>query len=109
MFIEYSLFLCFSDRNPGNIEVLTDLLAEDWAKLGSIKEMGEKTQCFFHEELEKTWGAKHLAVFSEEEAKSWILGVSVSKVDLESVPRGCSYLNDLESVLDPNTIFYPPF
>ena len=86
MFIEYSLFLCFSDRNPGNIEVLTDLLAEDWAKLGSVKEMGEKTQHFFHEELEKTWGAKHLAVFSEEEAKSWILGVSVGKVDLESVP-----------------------
>ena len=89
--------------------MLTDLLAEDWAKLGSIKEMGEKTQCFFCEELEKTWGTKHLAVFSKEEAKSWILGVSGGKVNLESIPRGCSYLNDLESVLDPNTIFYPPF
>ena len=89
--------------------MLMDLLAKDWAKLGSIKEMGEKMQRFFHEEHKKTWGTKHLAVFSEEEAKSWTLGVSVGKVDLESVPRGCSYLNDLESVLDPNTIFYPPF
>ena len=68
------------DQNPGNIEVLTDLLAEDWAKLGSVKEMGEKTQRFFREELEKTWGSKHLAMLSEEEAKNWLLGVSVLNI-----------------------------
>ena len=95
--------------NPGNIEVLTDLLAEDWAKLGSVKEMGEKTQKFFREELEKTWGAKHLAVFSEEEAKSWLLGVSILKVALESVYRGRSHFIDLEFDLllqrDPLILF----
>ena len=76
----YLLVFSVLDWNPGNIEVLTDLLAEDWAKLGSVKEMGEKTQRFFREELEKTWGSKHLAVLSEEEAKNWLLGVSVLNI-----------------------------
>ena len=56
---------------------LTDLLAEDWTTLGTACEMGEKTAKFFRTELENTWGSAHLAIFSEEEAKNWVLGVSV--------------------------------
>ena len=63
------------ERKAGNIEVLTDLLAEDWSQLGSTCEMGEKTAKFFQMELENTWGSKHLAVFDEEEARNWILGI----------------------------------
>ena len=62
------------------IEDLTDLLAEDWARLGAVKEMGADTEQFFRQEMEKTWGAKHLAVFSEEEARKWVLGVSISHI-----------------------------
>ena len=56
---------------------LTDLLAKDWTMLGTAREMGEKTAKFFQTELENTWGSAHLAVFSEEGAKNWVLGVSV--------------------------------
>ena len=38
------------------IEDLTDLLAEDWVKLGAIREMGADTERFFGQEMEKTWG-----------------------------------------------------
>ena len=37
--------------------------------------MGEKTARFFRTEMEATWGQKHLAVFDEEEARNWVLGV----------------------------------
>ena len=40
--------------------------------------MGDATQKFFRAEMEKTWGAKHLSVFSEEEAGKWVMGVSGS-------------------------------
>ena len=59
------------------IEDLTDLLAEDWVKFGAVKEMGDHTEWFFRQEMEKMWGEKHLAVFSEEEAHKWVLGVSI--------------------------------
>ena len=59
------------------IEDLTDLLAKDWASLGSVREMGSTTAKFFRQEMEATWGSKHLAVFSEDEAKNWILGVRI--------------------------------
>ena len=59
------------------IEDLTDLLAKDWASLGSVWEMGSTTAKFFRQEMEATWGSKHLAVFSKDEAKNWILGVSI--------------------------------
>ena len=49
---------------------------EDWAQHGSTREMGEKTAKFFRTEMENTWGQKHLAVFDEEEAHNWVLGVS---------------------------------
>ena len=56
---------------------ISDLLAEDWTTLGTAREMGEKTAKFVQTELKNTWGSAHLAVFSEEEAKNWVLGVSV--------------------------------
>ena len=56
---------------------LTDLLTEDWTTLGTTREIGEKTAKFFWTELENTWGSAHLAIFSDEEAKNWVLGVSV--------------------------------
>ena len=65
-------------RKPGQIEDLCDLLAEDWISLGSVREMGDATQKFFRAEMEKTWGEKHLGMFSEEEAKKWVLGVRTS-------------------------------
>ena len=65
-------------RKPGQIEDLCDLLAEDWVSLGSVREMGDATQRFFRAEMEKSWGEKHLSVFSEDEAKKWVLGVSTS-------------------------------
>ena len=67
-----------SEREAGNIEDLTDLLAEDWSQLGSICEMGEKTAQFFQMALENTWGSKHLASFNKDEARNWILGVSIA-------------------------------
>ena len=60
------------------IEDLTDLLAEDWSKLGSVRDMGADSKRFFRAEMEKSWGKKHLAVLDEEEAKKWLLGVSIS-------------------------------
>ena len=69
-----------ANHTPGMIEDLTDLLAEDWAKLGAVKEMGADTEWYFRQEMEKTWGAKHLAVFSEEEARKWVLGVSIPNI-----------------------------
>ena len=54
------------------------LLAEDWSALGLVHEMGLDTSKFFQQELEKSWGSAHLAVFDDEEARNWILGVSIS-------------------------------
>ena len=71
------LFLEKASRTPGQIEDLCDLLAEDWAKLGTVREMGLDTSRFFRQELEKTWGSKHLAMLDEEEARTWVLGVSI--------------------------------
>ena len=73
------------------IKDLTDLIAEDWASLGSVREMGSTTAKFFRQEMEATWGSKHLAVFSEDEAKNWILGVST-----HSPPCLDAFESDLE-------------
>ena len=72
------LLLESESRKPGQIEDLCDLLAEDWVSLGSVREMGDATQRFFQAEMEKLWGEKHLSVFSEDEAKKWVLGVRTS-------------------------------
>ena len=66
-----------SEQEAGNIEDLTDLLAEDWAQLGTCREMGKKTIKFFRTELENTWGSSHIAIFDEEEARNWVLGVGI--------------------------------
>ena len=87
-----------SEREANNIKDLTDLLVEGWSQLGSTCEMGKKTAKVFQMELENTWGSKQLAVFDEEEARNWILGVSIAlaiqgstltKFGLEVVLRGC--------------------
>ena len=66
-------------KPKGGFDILPgDLLAEDWSALGSVHEMGLDTSRFFHQELGKSWGSAHLAVFDDEEAGNWILGVSVA-------------------------------
>ena len=72
----YILILYFSERTPGHVEDLTDLLLEDWAQLGSCREIGETTQCFLREEMERTWGDSKLAFFDDDEAQKWLVGVS---------------------------------
>ena len=37
---------------------------------------GEDSARFVREEMEHTWGEKHMAVLSEDESQMWILGVS---------------------------------
>ena len=72
-------------RTPGHVEDLCDLLAKDWASMGSVREMGVDTAHFFRQEMERTWGSKHLAVLDEEEAKNYVLGVSTL---FRARPRG---------------------
>ena len=48
--------------------------------------MGVDTIRFFRQEMERTWGSKHLAVFDEEEARNYVLGVSIRS---RARPRGC--------------------
>ena len=79
------LFILIAERSPGTIEDLTDLIAEDWSQLGSVRDMGNANKRFFRAEMERTWGQKHLAVLDEEEAQKWLLGVTtllVSEGDL---------------------------
>ena len=87
-----------SEREADNIKDLTDLLVEDWSQQGSTCEMGKKTAKVFQMELENTWGSKHLAVFDEEKARNWILGVSIAlaiqgstltEFGLEVILQGC--------------------
>ena len=69
--------LLISERQPGKIEDLTDLLLEDWVQLGSCRELGETTMSFTHEELERTWREEHATVFDEQEAQKWLVGVKI--------------------------------
>ena len=64
-----------SDRDQGNVEVLTDLL-EKWHNIPEARQLGEESAKFFCQEMEATWGQGHLAVLSEDEAQKWLLGVS---------------------------------
>ena len=76
LFTPCSLILSsFSERVAGQVDDLTDLLLEDWRKLGSCREMGETTLKYVRTEMERTWGSDHLAVFEEGEAQKWLLGV----------------------------------
>ena len=107
-------FFAFSEkeaRTPGHIEDLCDLLAEDWASMGSVREMGIDTARFFRQEMERTLGSKHLAVFDEEEAKNYVLGVSTFFVyGLVVDARGSSFMNNLEVELvissNPSVIYF---
>ena len=44
--------------------------------MGNCNEIGEKTLKYLRQEMERTWGEAKLAVFDEEEARKWVLGVS---------------------------------
>ena len=68
---------CFSlsARKPGDIEVLSDMLLEDFKNFPQVRELGESSAQFIRQEMEKMWGESHLAVLSEEEAQNWLLGV----------------------------------
>ena len=68
---------CFSlsARKPGNIEVLSDMLLEDFKNFPQVRELGKSSAWFIHQEMERTWGEGHLAVLLEEEAQNWLLGV----------------------------------
>ena len=78
------------ERTPGKIEDLTDLLLEDWRKLGNVRELGKDTLKFIRLEMERSWGDKKLAVFSEEEAQKWVLGVRIWLNDhFEHLRRTC--------------------
>ena len=68
--------LLFSDRDPGNVEVLMDLLLEKWRNVPEARQLGEESARFFCQEMEATWGQGHLAVLSEDKAQKWLLGVS---------------------------------
>ena len=66
----------FSDCKPGDIEVIMDIFVEDFLNFPTTRELGEDSARFVREEMERTWGEKHMAVLSEDESQMWILGVS---------------------------------
>ena len=66
----------YLDRKPGDIEVLTDLVIENYKDFLEARQLGEKSARFIRQEMEATWGQGHLAVLSEDEAQRWLLGVS---------------------------------
>ena len=69
---------CFLiERDPGNVETLTDLLLEKWKNFPEAHQLGEESARFIRSELEATWGQIHLSVLSEDEAQKWLLGVSI--------------------------------
>ena len=65
----------FLDRQPGDIEVLTNLLIENYKNFPEARQLGEELARFIRQEIEATWGQGHLAVLSEDEAQHWLLGV----------------------------------
>ena len=73
------LFHCYVplvlDQQPGDIEVLTDLLIENYKNFPEARQLGEESARFIRQEMEATWGQSHLAVLSEDEAQRWLLGV----------------------------------
>ena len=63
------------DRKPGDIEVLTDLVIENYKNFPEARQLGEESARFIRQEMEATWGQSHLTVLSEDEAQHWLLGV----------------------------------
>ena len=74
----YTTSSFISERDPGSIDSLADLLLSDMKNFPRVRELGETSARFIREELEKTWGSSHLSVLSEEEAQKWLLGVCLS-------------------------------
>ena len=70
------VFLFLLDRKPGDIEVLTDLVIENYKNFPEARQLGEESARFIQQEMEATWGQDHLAILSEDEAQCWLLGVS---------------------------------
>ena len=66
----------FVDRKPGDIEVITDMFVEDFLNFATTRELGEDLARFVREEMERTWGEKHMAILSADESQAWLLGVS---------------------------------
>ena len=65
----------FLDRKPGDIEVLTDLVIENYKNFPEARQLGEESARFIRQEMEATWGQGHLTILSEDEAQRWLLGV----------------------------------
>ena len=66
----------FSDRKSGDIKAITDIFVEDFLNFPTTRKLGEDSAMFVREEMEHTWGEKHMAVLSEDKSQMWILGVS---------------------------------
>ena len=49
---------------------------EDFLNFPTTRELGEDSARFVREEMENTWGEKHMAVISEDKSQMWIVGVS---------------------------------
>ena len=76
--ILYYTLLLFPERKPGDIDAITDMFVEDFMNFPTTRELGVESARFIRQEMEKTWGEKHMAVLSESESQFWLLGVSNS-------------------------------
>ena len=54
------------DRKPGDIQVLTDFMLEDYKNFPKVPELGEETARYIRQEMEDTWGSEHLCVLPED-------------------------------------------
>ena len=73
-----TLYFYFPERKPGDIDAITDMFVEDFMNFPTTRELGVESARFIRQEMEKTWGEKHMAVLSESESQFWLLGVSNS-------------------------------
>ena len=68
--------ICFLlDRKLGDIEVLTDLVIENYKNFPEARQLGEESARFIRQEMEATWEQGHLTILSEDKAQCWLLGV----------------------------------
>ena len=58
--------------------MITDFLLKDYKNFPQVRELSEDSARFIREEMERTWGQSHLAVLSEDESQSWLLGLTTS-------------------------------
>ena len=58
--------------------MITNFLLKDYKNFPQIRELGKDSARFIREEMERTWGQSHLAVLSEDESQSWLLGVTTA-------------------------------